>query len=363
MANQPHKLIVIGSVLKPVDDVRNYRKLARSIANQEDTEVLVCGFAGNSIPAEKNISFAPLYHFGRLSAQRLFAPVLFLKFLLKHQPSSVIVCTHELLWAGVLYKLFSSASLTYDVQENYYLNILYSGNFSGIIKYPVALYVRCKEMFCSLFINRYILAESCYASELSFVKNRYEIKENKPLKEDFPKPKGSTQHLASKTAYKLIYSGTIAESYGIFQALSFTEKLIKNGVNCQLSIVGFCPDAVLLEKLKKMISGKAYVQLITDTKPISHQLIVEQLTDSDIALLPYIPNKATRNRIPTKLYECIALQLPVLITENEVWGKIITQKKAGKSIDFNNFSKEDWHTFIQSDFYPEAIKEEDFWGD
>jgi hypothetical protein len=73
---------------------------------------------------------------------------------------------------------------------------------------------------------------------------------------------------------------------------------------------------------------------ITD-KPISHSLILKAMQEANVAILPYKVNANLKYRIPTKLYEYAAFQLPMLIPENEVWVQFLKSYHAGFAINFN----------------------------
>ena len=49
------KVIAIISVLKPVDDTRNYEKVAASISNTNKYDINIIGFSANKKPANPNI--------------------------------------------------------------------------------------------------------------------------------------------------------------------------------------------------------------------------------------------------------------------------------------------------------------------
>ena len=216
----------------------------------------------------------------------------------------------------------------YDIQENYFFNFLYQKNYPWGIRHLLALYVRTKEIILSHFVAHFILAEQCYADEIKFVKQRYSIIENKCI------PAAIALKKQDQLPTEFLISGTISKEYGVFDALDFFKQLPAN--KYKLIIVGHCPNKRTFSALKKEVNGIENIDLIVSTTPIPHQNILALFATNTIALLPYQVNKSTENKLPTKLYEYIGFGIPVLISPNPIWDKIINTHHAGLSIDFQS---------------------------
>ncbi|MCK5102291.1 MAG: glycosyltransferase, partial [Cyclobacteriaceae bacterium] len=80
------KVIAIISVLKPVDDTRNFEKIARSLSNTNKYDINIIGFSTINIPSYPNIAFHPIFNLKRTSIKRLGVPVIIYKKLLKLKP-------------------------------------------------------------------------------------------------------------------------------------------------------------------------------------------------------------------------------------------------------------------------------------
>jgi glycogen synthase len=347
--------IVFASVLKPINDVRMYKKMALSIP---DSEIHIVGFK-SEIPQNSNIHFYPIFNFNRLSVKRLFAPLQFFILLLKIRPQTIVICTHELLEIAVFYKFISGAKLIYDIQENYYLNIIHSGSFKSILRYPIAFKTRITEWFCAPFINLFVLAEKTYLNELPFVKKRYLIFENLPLEEDLIFPK-KEYDLNTKSTIEIIYSGTISESYGVFEAINFAKKVFEFDKRIKLYILGYSSQKTLIEKVNLAIKNSPFIILTTAITPVEHSLIIDAIAKADIAILPYQFNKSTENRIPTKLWECIALKTPIIMSKNNNCEIIISQYEAGITLDISAIDSNTWNDFLNKKYYTNDEKIE-YW--
>jgi len=318
------KKLVIASVLKPVSDSRNYEKTAISISKSGEYRIFIVGQSVNQLPATKVIEFAPLFSFSRLSLKRLFAGWTFLNYLLKLKPDVIIVTTFELLLPSVFYKLFFRKKLYYDVQENYFRNLIYTNSFPKPLNYLLAVKVRALEYLTRPFVNFYVLAERNYEKEFSFTKGKSVVIENKLLKSDVvPRVKRNDGKI------QLLYTGTIAENYGIVEAVKLAKLLYEKDNRFTLHIIGFAPKTEVYRNLTKAIEGHSYITLTGGDTLVPHSEILKAISMADIGLVMYLPNKSTENCIPTKLYEYAAHRLPYLHTPNLIWKNFTVYYQAG----------------------------------
>ena len=320
--------IAIASTLKPVIDPRAYEKFAKSLAKRGQYDVHILGSLPTVIDVPQHISLYPISSNSKGSINRLLVPWKTLTELKKIKPDILIINTHELLFIGAIFKLFTGQRLVYDIQENYFFNFLYQKNYPWGIRHLLALYVRTKEIILSHFVDHFILAEQCYADEIKFVKQRYSIIENKCMPTEIALKK------QDQLPTEFLISGTISQEYGVFDALHFFKQLPAN--KYKLIIVGHCPNKRTFSALKKEVNGIENIDFIISTTPIPHQNIRAHFATNTIALLPYQVNKSNENKIPTKLYEYIGFGIPVLISPNPIWDKIINTHHAGLSIDFQS---------------------------
>lgn len=308
--------IVIASVLKPVDDPRMYEKIGRTLSNTNHYQVHVIGpaSAGKENSTVKMHPFKPV---SRVSVGRFIAPwrILFKTFRLR--PDIFIITTHELLYLALFIKLLTRCKIIYDVQENYYWNILYTPAFSLLIKPFIALYVRGKETLTSKYIDHFFLAEKGYEQELKFPGNKKTVLENKVLV-PVSERKTSTS-ISGKKPLNLIFTGTLAEATGVFTAIDLAIKLHVIDDRFRLTIIGFCAQRHVREKIEMLTKPRSFIKLIVQDTPIPHTGILEQIKEADFGLITYQINPATMNSIPTKLYEYIGFKLPIILINYKPW--------------------------------------------
>jgi hypothetical protein len=308
-----------------------YEKIGISLSRNSDYEVHIAGYAIKA-QAHVNITFHPIFSFHRLSIHRILAPWKFYKLLLKVKPDYIIATTHEILVVTILHKILFGSKIIYDVQENYFRNIVYTSTFPWGIRHTLAACIRLKEKLSRPFIDHFILAEKNYEKEFSFTKGKSTVIENKAIapvslagKNEKPKNK-----------IRLLYSGTIAENYGVFEAVDLTIQLHKLDPRIELAIIGYSAKNETFEKLKAQIIPYKFIQLKGGNQLVPHQEILKEISTSHFGLVCYRPNKSTINCIPTKLYEYLAYHLPMIVQNNPAWEEIIKRYQAGIMIDYSN---------------------------
>ena len=173
------KKVLISSILKPVNEPRMYKKLGLTLSENLNLDVHISGFKPENFVADEKITFHPIFDFNRLSLKRFGAGKKFAQLLKTIKPDILIVNTFELLNEARKYKLKYNCKLIYDVRENHQFNIRYLGIYPLVIKELIAKQIGRIEHKNAKFIDHFILAESCYADELTFLDSNYTVIENK----------------------------------------------------------------------------------------------------------------------------------------------------------------------------------------
>lgn len=346
------QVVVLASILKPVNDVRLYQKIGKTLAKSSpEDEFHLVGFQPFTLPPPSlsNIHFHPIFSFKRLSLARFKAGFSFFRKLWQLKPDIVVVATFELLLPACIYTWFRKVKLVYDVQENYYRNIRYTQVFPRWSRIPIASMTRSIERLVHFRIHQYLLAETCYFHEMPFMQSKGVLIANK-LQATIPQPSTPPKRKIKK---QFVYTGTISRDYGVFQAIEWVQRLYAEDPAVQLIIIGYCPKVQDWEQLQVLQQQHAFIRLIGGTHLVSHDQILQALQQATFALLPYQVNKSVKNRIPTKFYECIATQTPMLVQVNQAWNDFIQQYQAGTLIDFQNLSQatEQWHQVKQKVYY------------
>jgi len=322
--------IVLASLLKPVNDTRMFEKMGVSLAKTGRYEVHIIGYPSTTQLCEPNMHFHPLPWFKRISFGRLAARLKTMEFIIKAKSELLIVTTHDLLGVAILIRIFFGTKIIYDIQENYWRNILFTDAFPKPIRPLIAFFVRLKEWVTSPFFSRFLLAEKCYSHELGFIKNKFLVIENKcKVPEGF-------QRKPNKDSIELIFTGTIAESTGIFQAIDLAKKLHAVESKIELTIIGYCSQPKALLQIEEEVSKNPFIHLIGGKDLVSHTVIMNTIATANFGIVSYPISRHTENRIPTKLYEYLACQLPIILQNHKPWIETCSPFDAAIAINFEN---------------------------
>jgi glycogen(starch) synthase len=329
------KNIVIASLLKPVNDTRMYEKIGLTLTDNSAHHIHIIGHQAPLPEAHPQITFYPLFSFRRLSIKRLLAQLKYAKYLLKVKPQLIIVNTPELLILSITYKIIFGSKIIYDVLENYYRNITTTDVYPPGIRQLLGGAIRVLEYVTRPFIDHFTLAERAYASEFTFTNKKNTIIENK-----FKLPEGHLRRISCLQNNRLhfIFSGTLANSTGVFDAIKLTKAFYKLDNATRLIIIGFAAKESILEELYEAIKGHTYIKIIGGRTLVPHLEVLKEISKAGTGLVCYPPSSSTENCLPTKMFEYAAFQLPMIVQKNKLWESFCMQYKAGIA---TNFSKTD----------------------
>jgi glycosyltransferase involved in cell wall biosynthesis len=350
--------IVLASVLKPVNDTRMYEKMGRSLSKIPNCEIHIIGFNASEENITSFCTLHPMGSFKRTSLKRLIGRLKIFKEILQVKPKVLIVNTHELLGVALLNRILFGTRIIYDVQENYWQNIIWTDAFPKILRTLIALAVRIKEVCLSPFFNLFILAEKAYEKELTFISKKYIIIENKSLL-----PIGF-KRTGTPTKRRLLFSGTLDESTGVFNAIEFVTSLHKLDDRISLIIIGYCSRPIVFQKIKNLLRDKGFITIIGGDKLVSHDSIVHEIALSDFGVISYPLSPHLIDKKPTKLFEYIHSQLPIILQNHEPWNELSSKWKAAIVVDFSNYEASDILNKMDNTlFYPDTPQDVDWSGE
>ncbi len=321
--------IVIASVLKPVNDVRMYEKIGVSLSKSEKHEVVMVG-SKNASQNELDLDSEEWPPFKRLSFGRLMIQFLIWKKLRKHQPEIIICCTHELLLTSAIYKLLFGTKLVYDVQEDYFKTLWYQTNYPVVIRHVLACFIRVYERVLHPLINGYLLAEKMYWHDMPFARNKSMVLENKSL----PIP-----HAKSTGEFRFLFSGTLSHYSRTKESIELFLGIKKYLPEAEMTVIGHCPNESYYHLLKREFDKKVELKISLD--PVPHGEIVKEISRSNFGIIGYLPNPVNAQKVPTKLYEYTAAQLPYLVQEDTHWSSLGCRFGGAISLDLTSENYQD----------------------
>ncbi|GAB3847117.1 hypothetical protein GCM10028822_08070 [Hymenobacter terrigena] len=368
-------MVLLASVLKPVDDTRMRGKFAETLACRPQVQVHI---AGRSVARQAVAAAVPgifqhaIFNGSRISWARLGAQWRYWRLLRELRPQLVIVHAPELLPLTLLWQaLGRGRKLIYDIRENYALNVSTQRVYQGLVRRGLAAGLRWVEARAARRAAAVILAEVSYAAELPFLKelpsSRIVVLENKCQ----PQPSEILRQQPIKLPpptepLRLLYSGTISELNGVWEAIALAGQLRAAWPGgARLTIIGFCQQPELLRQLQEQTTQNPdWLSLIGGAEPVPHARIVAEIGQSHLGLLAYRPHPSTERCRPTKLFEYLAHGLPVLASPNPLWQELLDAHGAGLPVDFGQpVDAPALAARLQSHrFYPNGVPTDVLWA-
>ncbi len=347
-------VIVLVSVLKPIDDTRMYEKIGLSLGQSNKYDVNIIGFRANKPEYAPNINFFPLPFFKRLSFRRFFCQWTILRQLIRLRPSLTILSAAELLPLAFWCKLLGS-KVIYDVRENYALNLRSQKNYSSLVRTILSAGIRLTERIFGLFADHFLLAETVYAKQMYFP-GPVSVLENKYT--------GTAPAGHSPATYQtILFSGTLGRHTGVLQAIRWTGKLHERDPSVRLHICGYAPDQEFRDELVTLASESPWVKLTGADKLVPHAEIIEAIHNADAGIIWYNDHPSTRGKVPTKLYEYLSLELPIIMEPRDEWLALTTSYNAAIPADLKKDPETDFmERWKSSVFYTEKPGQEVHWA-
>lgn len=351
--------IVIASVLKPLKDPRAYYRFAFSLRETNKYLINIIGFSLKKEPEEENIKFHSVFSKNKNDISRPLAGARFLRKLFQIKPKLVIVTTFELLPAAILAKWMLGFALVYDLQENHVLNLSQNKTMSGWKKDLSKAFVFLVESCSKPFIDHYFFAEKVYLKEFPTIKTPT-LLPNKyygPVKVIMP------VSLASGKNLRFLLSGTLTEVYGILEGIEWFKSVSAYYPQATLTVIGHVPMQGYYQKLFEATADQRSIQFQGSENPIPYSAILKAYNEADIVLLPYRQIPSISPKIPSKMYESIALGKPCLFQANAEWENIFSVYPAGKAIGFKDLtlSQQNLNDFLKATYFDLKPGDEVLW--
>jgi len=343
--------IALVSVLKPVDDPRMYEKFANTLSGRY--EVHVVGRKVRSITSTSFINLIPLPDFHRKGWGRLKAYFYIWRQLKRIRPDLLIIHAAELLPLAFLFRVKFGKKALYDIRENYALNITSQRIYSPPFNLVLGWMVRLAERFSLLFVAHYFLAEQSYVEELLFLKERATVLQNK-YQPFYPL---STRRKIFEDEVRCLFVGTISEVYGAREAVGMVIRLREAGYSVSLTLAGQVIEKPLGVYLSHMEAKYPFITLKRGNPLLSHQALLQEMTATDFVVLSYRPHPSTERCIPTKMFECLAAKIPMIVQKNPYWERLCLPYKAAIFINFDKFSPDDLFSKMEGYVFYEGVTE------
>ncbi len=218
-----------------------------------------------------------------------------------------------------------------DVHEPYpeiarFLNNAYG--ISRLFYYLYSLYIDKWQIRCAQKYDLIIATEENVA--------QYFQKAVKPDKvriiynySNFP----LTRNSEKEKIYDAIYTGGISGWRGIFELLNTAKLAKEKNISIKILCIGNIKGDGLKQKIQKFITENDLDDYFELKNFVAHEMITSYYEKSRIGLCIFRDNPVYRILMPIKIFEYMALGLPVLCNNFGHPGKIIRKEKCGITLE------------------------------
>ena len=232
----------------------------------------------------------------------------------------------ELIPIGLLLKL-KGKKVVYDVHENYVTAIKQNLSLGKFVRWLISwIYGPFENLATCCF--EIILAERYYQERFP----------GKTLVLNYPKDlhKITYRNTDGEDSNALLYTGSVSEDRG---ALIYAS-IVREMSEIEVYIVGRCPEE-LAQKMKKIAgTGVSRLHIEGINRYIPFTRICEYYKKggwlAGIAIFPPTPNNSKKEL--TKLFEYMAIGLPIICSNFPVWKTLLAEANAGLLVDPENLN-------------------------
>ena len=246
--------------------------------------------------------------------------------------------TPELLPLALVLWVLKRAQVVYDVHEDYAKNLMYGHAYtqSPLVRKMAAIAVRALEKLSRLWVSYFLYAESCYSNMLGAASGKHAVLPNYYAPPTVVPALGGAEALPEHMPI-IGYMGTIAKDWGILETLSIWKTLNHQGsTGVFLLITGYGYDAKLVGHVQQVLEEANLPgrwRLVGGSMSVPYEKLISYMQACTCISALYTPTLAIHERIPTKFYEAMTMQKPVLFTRNPTWDALNTRLNFGLSLD------------------------------
>lgn len=316
------KRICILTSVHPALDVRIFRKEALALVNasydvtiigQHDDDQVVDNVKIINLPAPKN------------RFQRIFLITIRL-FILALKQKTHIYHFHdpELIPVALVLKLLTGRKVIYDAHEDYEKSILSKGWLPLLARKMISLVFNIFEKMSAKAFDYVIAATDSIANNFSgslsiSVRNYPVLGALSPV---------ARQDRVPGSQFNLIYAGILTKARGISEIIRSLD-LVNGDFEVKLKLFGAFPDGSF-ELEAKELEGFKKTEFFGWT---SQSQVFKEMASADAGVVCFHPEPNHTHAWPNKLFEYMAMGLPVIASNFQLWRELVEKNKCGIVVD------------------------------
>lgn len=315
--------IMMFSSVHLYQDARIFYKEAKTLANFYQVEFYAVGSESHELENENlNITLLP-----KKSRIRRLKTILDLKKRIRDSDAKYYhFHDPELLMLVPYIRKKKGAIIIYDMHENFPESIKTKEWIPKFLRKFLAIFIKHIEKRLLAQLDGIIFAEKSYS--------KYYRDINVPKIEVYNYPIYIQRPISiiRYNTIKLIYVGRVAEIRGIFQMLEVVKSLTADGVSVNLKIIGSAEETIK-SQIEIFIQKHNLEGVIEYFNYVDYSDIWEFYKNADIGLCLLHPVPNYLESLATKIFEYMAAEIPMIVSDFPAWNKLIYESKCGLTVN------------------------------
>lgn len=313
-------IVHISTVHSP-DDTRIFEKECCGLVDKGFKVSLIIKCDENHVRKGVNVKSLPDFS-GRFS-RMTYGVIIAAKKALAEKGDIYHLHDPELLPLGLLLKVLGKV-VVYDMHENLPEQIMNKLWIPLLVRKPLSFFIKSLEKF-SLNKIAVVMAEHSYSASYNWVTNK-QVVLNLPKVDKLLK---ISEHLQKKQ-YVVGYIGGVSRVRGIITVLEAIHKLRLSGLPIQFECIGGVSQDVLADPIYQEGVQNGWIHSPGRLPPEKGWPIIARC-QIGVAVLKPIGNYVSS--YPTKMFEYMAMGLPVIVSNFKLYQEIIDKHKCGLCVD------------------------------
>ncbi len=322
-----NKKITICSTVHPYDDPRIFHRQGRTLAEHYNVRMFIC--APFTYKSDHNLEIYGLPQWQKKS-DRIKNIFLLIKKLYADKADLYIFHDPELLPLIPFVKIFKQGKTIYDIHENYREMIEEKEWIPAVIRKTASAGYRIFEKIALTFTDMiWYPVKDIGRHYPDVIPEKQLLVRNIPQLGHFEKVPVN----GKKTKNQFIYIGTMVEDRGIKELVDAFRLFRNKHPEYKLYLIGPFKSADYKQKVKNFIAEQNLKDWVILTGEVPYDKIPSMLKESKVGLLNFLPTPNNIHGLPNKLFEYMAVGLPVIASDFPNYREILTENDAGICAD------------------------------
>jgi len=230
----------------------------------------------------------------------------------------------ELLTVGLMLRMLGK-KVIYDIHEDLPKTVPYKSYISKYIRRPLMWMVERTENAAARHMSGLVVATPAIKSRFRPMHNHVVVVNNYPIVKELVQ---STQLAWAKRDSSVVYLGGISEERGIREVLAAMD-LLPSDMRVKLELAGWFP----VQRLQDELTGGPYWKHVRWHGELDRKGIAALLNRVRVGLVILHPEKNFVVSHPVKLFEYMAVGIPVIASDFPLWRHIIDDAGCGVLVD------------------------------